>query len=290
MDRLRISVVEYLNTAPLVWSFKHGPLAGKYDLSFTVPSQCAEDLRLGRADIAIIPAIECQRIPDLDVIPDVAIASKGAVRSILLVSKVSIKQARHVALDSSSRSSAALVRLLCQGYWGIHPEFVEAQPDVAAMLAHADAALVIGDPALRLQLRHEAGQPAFPGAEKLGADKLFIYDVAEQWRQWTGRPAVLALWAARHGCATSEVVADFLAAKQYGLKRIREIAVNTAIQLDLPAASLASYLRHNIDFSLDAANLAGLKLFYEKAAQAGLIHAASPLRFAHHHARVQVES
>ena len=285
MEKLRISVVEYLNTAPLVWSFKHGPLAGKYDLSFTVPSQCAEDLRLGRVDIAIIPAIECQRIPGLEIIPDVAIASKRAVRSILLVSKVSIKQARRVALDSSSRSSTALVHLLCDGYWGIHPEFVDAKPDLAAMLTDADAALVIGDPALRVQLRHEAGQPVFAGA-----DKVFVYDIAEQWRQWTGRPAVLALWAARSGCATPQVVADFLAARNYGLKRIREISVNTAIQLDLPAASLAAYLRHNIDFTLDAANLAGLKLFFEKAALAGLTPGLTTLKFADDHVRAQVES
>ena len=275
MSRLRISVVEYLNTAPLVWGFKHGPLAGKYDLSFTVPSQCAEDLRAARADVAIIPAIEYQRIPGLEILPGVSIASKRTVRSILVVSRVPIADARRVALDLSSRSSAALVRVLCAGHWRIEPEFIDAKPDLAAMLAEADAALVIGDPALRIELRREAGEPLAPGLHDL-----FVYDVASEWRRWTGLPAVLAVWAARRGAITPEVAADFLASKRYGLARIDEIAANTSVQLGMPAASLAAYLRDNIDFSLDAENRAGLELFFEKAASTGLVPQNRPLEFA----------
>src|ERR1700689_3142037 len=107
MRKLRISIVQYLNTAPLVWGFTHGPLAGKYELSFTVPSQCAEALRAGEADIAIIPAIEYQRIGELVLLPDLAIASKKLVRSLLLVAKKPIAQVRSIALDSSSRSTQA---------------------------------------------------------------------------------------------------------------------------------------------------------------------------------------
>ena len=83
MTKLRISIVQYLNTAPLVWGFTNGPLQGKHDLSFTVPSQCAEDLRAGRADVAIIPAIEYQRIPGLAILPDMAIASKKDRKSVV---------------------------------------------------------------------------------------------------------------------------------------------------------------------------------------------------------------
>jgi len=110
--KLRISIVQYLNTAPLVWSFTNGPLQGKYELSFTVPSQCAEDLRCGRADIAIIPAIEYQRIPGLAILPDIAIASKNQVRSLLIVAKKPIEQVQSFALDSSSRSTQVLTRIL----------------------------------------------------------------------------------------------------------------------------------------------------------------------------------
>src|ERR1700734_1362716 len=126
MRKLRISIVEYLNTAPLVWGFTDGPLAGKYDLSFTVPSQCAEALRRGDVDIAIIPSIEYQRIDNVAVIPAMAVAAKDEVRSILVVAKKPIELAKRVALDTSSRASQALVKILADGLWGIKPEFVDA--------------------------------------------------------------------------------------------------------------------------------------------------------------------
>ncbi len=142
MNKLRISVVQYLNTVPLVRGFTHGPLQGKYDLSFTVPSQCAEELRTGAADIAIIPAIEVQRIPNLVILPDLSIASKERVRSLLIVSQSPIREARRIALDQSSRSTQALTKILCDARWFISPEFSEAAPDLASMLATSDAALL----------------------------------------------------------------------------------------------------------------------------------------------------
>src|SRR5260370_21950248 len=162
MSKLRISIVEYLNTAPLVWGFTNGPLAGRYELSFTVPSQCADSLRTGAADVAIIPSIEYQRMDGLVVLPEMSIAAKREVRSLLLLSKKPIEQAARIALDNSSRSTQALVRILCAGRWKISPEFVQAVPEPAAMLAGADAALVIGDPALRsaAQLDELAGKSA----------------------------------------------------------------------------------------------------------------------------------
>src|SRR5204863_1227686 len=152
VTKLRISIVQYLNTAPLVWGFTNGPLHRKYDLSFTVPSQCAEDLRAGRADVAIIPAIEYQRIPGLAILPDMAIASKNQVRSLLIVSRKPIEQVKTFALDSSSRSTQVLTRILCAEKWRMAPQFSEALPDLPEMLQHADAALIIGDPALRTSL------------------------------------------------------------------------------------------------------------------------------------------
>src|SRR5579872_5572957 len=125
LPKLRISVVQYLNTSPLVWGFTHGLLAGKYDLTFTVPSQCAEQLRSGDVDIAIIPAIEYQRIDNLVILPDLAIASKRRVRSLLLISKVPIAEARSIALDRSSRSTQALTKILCAHHWQIAPQFQE---------------------------------------------------------------------------------------------------------------------------------------------------------------------
>ena len=196
MTKLRISVVQYLNTAPLVRGFTHGGLRGKYDLSFTVPSQCAEALRTGAADIAIIPAIEYQRIVSqgipLTILPGLAIASKERVRSLLVISKVQIRQARRIALDPSSRSTQALVKILAVKRWQISPEFFEPQAhgsdldspvaaqyiaparrpreasSIAAMLQDTDASLIIGDAALRIAIAAEAsGVKPGPDAEWL---------------------------------------------------------------------------------------------------------------------------
>ena len=282
LTKLRISIVQYLNTAPLVWGFTHGPLAGKYDLSFTVPSQCAEALREDEADIAIIPAIEYQRIPGLVLLPDMAIASKKRVRSLLLVAKKPIREVRSIALDSSSRSTQALTKILCADRWRIAPKFSEAAPDLDAMLHDADAALLIGDPALRLAiLVEDQTRPEGEGANVCpaeaagvgGADELFIYDIVEEWQRHTGLPAVLAVWAARNGVVSEEVLRDFAASRDFGLAHIPEISEVAAFELKLPAPAMAAYLRENIDYSLDAANQRGLETFFSRAAALELIDA-----------------
>src|SRR5712691_1209338 len=129
MGKLRISIVEFLNTAPLVWGFTEGPLEGRYELSFAVPSQCAEDLRAGRADVGIIPSIEYQRMEGVVALPGMAVASKNEVRSLLVVSKVPIEMAKSFALDTNSRSSVGLVRILSRRHWNIDPEFIDMPPD-----------------------------------------------------------------------------------------------------------------------------------------------------------------
>jgi chorismate dehydratase len=294
MDKLRISIVEYLNTAPLVWGFTDGPLTGKYDLSFTVPSMCAEALRCGDVDVAIIPSIEYQRIENVVALPGMAVAAKGEVRSILVVAKKPIETARRVVLDSSSRSSQALVRILAREHWNIRPEFVESAPDPSEMLKDADAALVIGDPALRIALKMEAlsvkvasgGDCCKGDPEDMpvpGFETIFVYDVAYQWREMTGKPCVLAIWAGRRELMTPEVVADFEASKKYGLKRVREIAEAASLKLELPARALERYLTDNIHFELEPEYLEGLNLYYEKAAALGVIKRFRPLEFAPTH-------
>lgn len=291
MNKPRISIVEFLNTAPLVWGFTDGLLKDRYDLSFTVPSLCADTLRGGGADIAIIPAIEYQRMDGMVVLPGMGVAAKGSVRSILVLSKKPIELAKRIALDTSSRSSVALVQLLCRDYWGISPEFVKSDPDPEKMLANADAALLIGDPALKISVQMEmivnrtpspSGCCAGNTGEQVvkGVDSLFVYDVAYQWRELTALPCVLALWVARREAVTPKVIEDFQASKEYGLTHLRDIAEGASMKLDLPASILERYLRENIDYSLDAENLAGLDLYYKRAAEAGLIFMAKPLEFA----------
>jgi chorismate dehydratase len=289
VSSLRISIVQYLNTAPLVRGFTHGPLRGKYQLSFTVPSQCAEDLRSGAVDVAIIPAIEYQRIPGLVVLPNLSIASKKSVRSLLLISKKSIQDVQRIALDKSSRSTQALTRILCRKRWGIEPEFFEAAPDLHAMLQNADAALLIGDPALRLAFRMESkgvseitGEAIFSGASAGFAEgsTLYVYDMVEKWRSLTSLPAVLAVWAAPKGTVTPEIVHDFAASLAYGKQHLDEISSEAALELKLPAEKLRRYLTENIDHGLDEENLRGLRHYYQMVWELGLIDAVRPIELA----------
>jgi chorismate dehydratase len=291
MGKLRVSIVEFLNTAPLVWGFTDGPLAGKYELLFAVPSQCAEDLRAGRADVGIIPSIEYQRMENVVALPGMAIAAKNEVRSLLVISKTPIEQAQSIALDTNSRSTVALARILCRRHWKVSPEFIDMAPDADNMLARADAAVLIGDPALRLRLKVDALEAKVPGTEACcccdgddehpvkGIETLFLYDVAQQWREMTGLPSVLAIWVARRGVVTPEMVADFQASREYGLSHVGDIAEGAALKLELAPRDLERYLTENIDYSLDEENLAGLRRYYEECAKAGLIPRARELEF-----------
>jgi chorismate dehydratase len=289
MPKLRISIVQYLNTAPLVRGFTDGPLRGKYDLSFTVPSQCAEALRAGAADIAIIPAIEYQRIPNLVILPDLSIASKERVRSLLILSKVPIRQARRIALDTSSRSTQALTRILCDKRWRIAPEFHQAAPKLTDMLSSSDAALVIGDPALRIAIAAEVN--AKPGLDhELICDgktvglpeirELHIYDVVQEWRNLTQRPAVLAVWAARPEVASIELADEFLASLEFGMAHLQDICAEAGRDLKLPEKELDLYLRTNIDYSLDDNNRNGLLAYYAHAYRLGLLDKLNPISIA----------
>jgi chorismate dehydratase len=288
VTKLRISVVQYLNTAPLVRGFTHGALRGRYDLSFTVPSQCAETLRTGAADVAIIPAIEYPRIVSqgvaLSILPGMAIASKERVRSLLLLSKVPIRQTRRIALDRSSRSTQALVKILAARRWQIAPEFVEVDPEPTAMLANADAALIIGDAALRIAIAAETHVTRGPDVEWLtsgatigvsAVPQMHIYDVVKEWWHLTEKPAVLAIWAARNesfpnNLVPAELVADFLASRDFGLTQIPQIAAEAAREMHLPEKELRLYLEKNIDYSLDQENFQGLQRFWHLSSTLGL--------------------
>lgn len=274
---LRVSVVRYLNTAPLIWGLERGRPRQRYRLSFTTPAVCADDLRRGRADIGIIPAIEYQTIPGLTVIPHLAIASERKVESVLLVSRGPARRAKRVALDSSSRTSAALVKILYAHHWGGRPEFVEAAPDLSQMLARADAALLIGDTALRFALHAT-------GTHRPDSANLHVYDLAEEWWRLTNLPFVFALWAVRAEAVRSArerrlLVQDFTRSRDEGLEHLEEIARSAAGRLELPGGHLARYLRSNIEFRLDAPQQAGLESFFRYARDLGLIKELRPLEF-----------
>jgi chorismate dehydratase len=263
MPPLRLSVVQYLNTVPLIWGMLHGEQRGKFDLQLTVPSGCADAIALRQADVGIVPCIEYQRIEDAVVLPGMSIASKREVKSVLLLSKMPLGQVQTVALDESSRTSAALVRILMQKFYSRRVSFSPAAPEPAAMLKNADAALLIGDPALTYQ-----GPPAE------------VYDLAQEWRKFTGLPFVFAVWLGRADANLSSFRGDFAASLDFGLAHIDDIAAEYALKLNMTPSAVKVYLTQNIDYSLDEENQQGLKLFYKLAHEVGIIPAEKELLFA----------
>jgi chorismate dehydratase len=271
MPRLRVSAISYLNTAPLMWNFEHGSereeLRRNFQVDYTIPSRCAQMLADGSADIGIIPVAAYTSIQNLAILPDIAIASDDAVRSILLVSKVPLEQIHAVALDSSSRSSAALIQVLFARYWKREARFVSAEPQLDKMLANSDAALLIGDPAL-----------------KVDRSRYLTWDLAHEWRTFTGKPFVFAFWAVRAGAASEDELAYvaevFRASRDAGLTHLPEIATEWSTKLNLTPEFITSYLAENIQYRLHAGNLAGMQLFFEFAAELRVLPPAPELRFA----------
>jgi len=268
MPSLRVCAISYLNTVPLMWNFDHGcraaELRRQFEVDYTVPSNCAQMLAEGSADIGIIPTAAYATIPGLRILPDVAIASKHAVRSILLISAKPIDEIRSVALDKSSRTSAALLKVLFRIQDRDVAYFPE-DPYLDIMLAKHDAALLIGDPALQVD-------PA----------RYQIWDLGQQWRSLTGKPFVFAFWAARESAASEEQLAQaaeaFRDSRDEGLQHIHEIARDWHVKLSLPEETLSRYLTHNIHYVLDSENLAGMQLFFRLAASYGILPAAPELR------------
>lgn len=274
MRRLRISAISFLNTAPLMWDFEHPSpgddnLKEQFEISYTVPSKCADQLRAATADIGIIPSIEYASIPGLAILPDVAIASKNSVRSILLVLNKPVEQVRTVALDTSSRTSVALTKILLTKFLPGQStrEYVAMDPDLKVMLGTCDAALLIGDSALQVdRTRHHA------------------LDLAEEWRRLTGKPFVFAFWAVRFASLDQapgyELGEVFSRSRDHGLEpaNLAVIAREWAPRLNLTEADVKTYLIENIHYTLDAENTAGLDLFYRYAAELGLIPEAPALR------------
>jgi len=271
MAKLRISAISYLNTAPLMWDFEHESAGSAFEISYTLPSQCAAQLREGTADIGIIPAAAYAEIPGLLILPDIAIASRREVRSILLVSKVPLEKIQTVALDTSSLTSVALTKVLFAKWWGEGKQFSPAQPVLEQMLAGHDAGLLIGDPAL-----------------KVDRTQYFTYDLAEEWIRLTGKPFVFAFWAVRRealeksSVPASELAGIFQKSRDHGLlpENVQWLAREWGVKLGLPESGVSEYLTHNIHYRLDAPCLEGLQLFLRYANECGALPAAPTLYFA----------
>jgi len=269
MRRLRISAISYLNTAPLMWDFEYGSAGSAFEITYTVPSRCADALAAGTADIGIIPVAAYATVPGLVILPGVAIATRRAVRSILLVSKFPVEKIRTIALDTSSRTSVALIKVLCARFWRSEPEFCSMPPVLDEMLQAHDAGLLIGDPALRVDRSH-----------------YITYDLAEEWHRFTSKPFVFAFWAVREAAlqeadASLDLAQIFTASRDRGLhpENLAHIARHWSSRVGLSEDEVRTYLTQHIHHFLDDACLEGLELFYQYARVIGALPAAPPLRF-----------
>jgi chorismate dehydratase len=229
----------------------HGPQQGLFDLDFRIPSGCADDLAAGAADIGIIPSFELTR-QDLEVIPGAGIACRGPVRSILLISSRPAPEIRTLAADSSSRTSVELVRIVLERRYGAVPVSISHPPDLEAMLRIADAALIIGDPALRMD---PARLP------------YYVYDLGGEWVEMTGLPMVFAVWAGRRGVVTPKVAEAFRESCRYGRARIGEIVASEAPRRGFPPEFVEEYLTRRIVNELGPREYQGMDLFLSYAKQ-----------------------
>jgi chorismate dehydratase len=261
MSQVRLGAVSYLNTKPLVAGLDAQP--DLFSLRFDVPAQCATLLHEGRVDLGLIPAIEYLR-GRYHIVPGVAIGSHGPIASVAIFSRVPLDRVATLALDTSSRTSVALTRVLCARRWQIAPKLIAAEPDLRAMLTRADAALVIGDPALAID--HDA----------LGVLKT---DLGSEWLALTGLPFVYAVWAGREGAVRDVHVAALNAARDRGVAAAAAIAENEGQGNPRRTAKALEYLRDNLKYGLGPQEIAGLRQFHELASEQGLVPGPQELRF-----------
>jgi chorismate dehydratase len=262
--RLRLGAVTYLNARPLVYGLAEAH-ADRFDVRFDVPARCAALLHAGGVDLGLVPSIEYLRGEDYVAVPGVAIGSDGEIASVALFSRVPVEQIRSVALDASSRTSVALLRVLCARHFGVSPEFRVMEPDPEVMLAACDAALLIGDVALLYD--HAAA-----GVLKT--------DLGLAWQAYAGLPFVYAYWFGRPGLLSSSDMAILADACRRGVEQADEVARQHFAGDEARAVVGARYLRDNVDFGFAERQLAGLTRFYREAAALGLVDAFREPRFA----------
>lgn len=263
MRRARISASNYSNTAPLVWSFLRGSQRGQFELIMdNAPARSAELLAQTAVDAALVPVIEYQRIENLRLVPDVCVGARESVKSVCLVTRgADLCDVKTVALDISSRTSVALTKIILREFLGIEPTYKNANPNLNEMLADADCALLIGDPALSIAER---------GTRTTESGKIRKFDLVELWRKFTGYGFVFAMWMTRAARIEIARSIDFAAARDEGLRHLDEIAADYEAKISLSRAELLKYLSENISYSIDENMRAGLQLYFELAHKHGL--------------------
>jgi len=220
-------------------------------------------LARGEVDAALVPVIEYQRIDDISIVPDVCVGSKTAVRSVVLVTrKNNLKKVERVALDESSRTSAALVKIIFREFLNFEPEWTTAAPDLHSMMQQADAALIIGDPAMTIS-----------------GEQFRVFDLATLWHEFTGCGFVFAMWMVRNESVGKIPAIDFAAARDEGLANLDQVIASYPHRIPFSADEMRQYLIENIGFKVDEEMRKGLNQYFALAHKHSLIDFAKDLVF-----------
>ena len=253
--KIRIGAVSYLNTRPLVFGLEQGLAEDRIELSYSVPARLTDRMIAGELDIALMPVIELAKMPELEAVPGIAIGTSGPSRSVLLVSRRPIETVESIALDPESRTSNALVQVLCHRVWKIAPRFLAGHRGLDEALLECDAAVQIGDKALFAE----------PPADTV------VYDLGGVWSAATGMPFVFAAWFARPGVIDREIYEALHESKRRGVKTLGPIAEDYTWRGRQYPQLAKDYLKNNIRFRLGAAELDAMCAFFDAAVEIGLI-------------------
>ena len=295
MSTSRISASSYSNTAPLIWSFLYGSQHGSVELILdNAPARSAELLSQDRVDAALVPVIAYHQIDDVYIVPGVCVGARERVQSVCLITRgMDLSDVRSVSLDTSSKTSVVLTKIIFREFLGFEPEWRDAAPEVEAMLDASDCALLIGDPALRISefgfgisdfpspARPSSDQRAVNPTSDLALTKSAIrnpkseirkFDLAELWHRHTALGFVFAMWMSR----SKSVPIDFATARDEGLAHLDEIVSNYVTDIGMSRDELTKYLSENITYVVDDSLSAGMELYFELAEKCGLIDRVRP--------------
>jgi chorismate dehydratase len=240
LEKIRVGIVNYLNTKPLLYGLEKPAIAEKIELIGDYPSRIAEMLLNDGIDVGLVPVAVLKKMPEYNIVGDYCIGTEGEIASVALFSEVPVHEIKKVYLDYQSRTSVQLLKYLMREYWGIDPEIIDAEnEDYRNEIKGTTGGLVIGDRAFEQRKR-----------------STFIYDLGSEWRAITGMPFVFAVWASKKKLP-DDFINEFNAANAMGLSHIDEIVAATPFEL----YDLKKYYNLHLSYKLDAKKKDSLEYF-----------------------------
>ncbi len=238
---LKISAVSYINSKPFIYGIQHGGFLKNYSLSLDIPSVCAEKLKTNQVDIGLAPVAIIPELKNYFIIPDFCIGANGPVKTVMLYSEVPLKEIKNVLLDYQSRTSVMLVRILAKYFWKISPKWTPAKKGYEEKIKGTTAGVIIGDRNFFLPRKFK-----------------HVYDLAEEWKNYTGLPFVFACWIANKE-PNENVMADLYKSLRFGVENRDKVVKELKNQFD--EKLISDYLHHHINFSFDKQKHTAMELF-----------------------------